>query len=173
MGGLTCHCIALVLSSVIVESADMHREQKFRLRVILSLIILATIPCYCVGLVLVRASKSLVAEPTATLSSTATTGASPSPTQFSTHTIAPSLTATPSTPTSTASLTPTVFSTWTPTATLSHTPTTPNTATFTPTNTQAPPTITVTITPIPPTDTPFSPADTETPTGIPDPSPQP
>jgi len=44
----------------------MRQEQRFRLRIIFVVIILATLPCYCSGLLLVRLRNGLSAQPTET-----------------------------------------------------------------------------------------------------------
>ncbi len=44
----------------------MRQEQRFRLRIIFVVIILATLPCYCSGLLLVRLARGGSAQPTET-----------------------------------------------------------------------------------------------------------
>lgn len=136
-----------------------------RRRLILLTIMLATIPCYCVGIIAISLApdSSATATPSPTFANTAT---QPSPTLFvsptleiitstptETPTITPTatFTLTPSvTPTITATPTdlqpPTDIPTNTPTSTPSSTPTRTSTPTNTPTATATP---TVTITPFP------------------------
>ena len=135
----------------------MEKEQRYRLRVILALILLATLPCYCTGYLLVRVEEGLASRPSATPSLPPTSTQIPSATALPSWTPVSSLTNTPITPTATPSLTPTVFHTWTP----SSTP--PPSATATPTNTEIPsPTFTATFTSPPPSETPLTPAVTDT-----------
>ncbi|MEI7989740.1 MAG: hypothetical protein WCI88_11945 [Chloroflexota bacterium] len=148
---------------------DEQQIKSGRTRYFLIIIILATIPCYCAGLVYVWAVPirplPTPEEPTMIPSLTRL----PSPTVLlPTHIVYPSpfipltrqASLTPSeTPFMFPSLTPTLFLTPTPTftntPTITNTPTTTNTPTLTPTLTFTPtssltPTPTLTITPLPP-----------------------
>ena len=149
--------LSRVYNYVIIKCvmAILSRSGKtLRTRYILVVIILATIPCYCAGLVYAN-SKRAQGTPTATPLASLTWTSSPSPfptnTRLPFNTFTPTLTPTitltltisitPSpfmTPTQTASLTPTVTATFTdtpsPTVTSSptNTSTVTNTLTFTP-----------------------------------------
>lgn len=108
-----------------------------RRRLVLLTIILATIPCYCVGVIAITLApdSSATATPSPTFANTAT---QPSPTLFLSPTleiITGTVTDTPTnTPTSTFTLTPSVTPTVTstPTDLMPPTDTPTNTATFTP-----------------------------------------
>jgi len=131
----------------------IRTERRARIRSILIFIILATLPCYCVGLVIFQLGQQ-AAQPTATPSLTPTE-------PFVPILITPSFTPSPfilATPTETSTAT----ITWTPTMTftLFVPPTRTETPTLTPTYTPTP-TITLiqpTPTEIPPTETPVPPA---------------
>lgn len=131
-------------------------NSRFRIRFILLVIILATIPCYCSGLLLVRTAGTTQESPTstplwaqpATQTAAAGTALIPSFTPIF-------VTATPASPTSVQT-----FPTWTrpPTSTPTHTPTPSQPPlptvqpSFTPTATLTetlPPTVTLTATPEP------------------------
>ncbi len=144
-------------------------------------IIMATVPCYCLGgwalsqdfrliptptatftptatytVVPPTATATATSTPTATLPPTPTEEPSPTitPTPTATETATPTETATQTaTPTATATTTPTPTLTGTATATVTPTatPTGTSTATLTPTNTTAPPTATPTLTATPTT----------------------
>lgn len=126
----------------------MHPEQRLRLRLIFTVIIVATLPCYCLGWIVVRVADIQAAMPTLTPT------APPTWTWTPVFTFAPTLTApasdTPAPPTELPTITPTatLFFTWTPLPT------------WTPTDTLPPPP-TETIPP-PITDTP-APTDTQSP----------
>ena len=112
-----------------------------RIRIILGVIIIATLPFYCVGLLLLQgqdiASRTRTATPTETRIVVASN--TPRPTWTGVITATSSITPSP-TITWTPSITPTAFRTPTRTVTLTHTNT-----------------------PVPPTDTPIPPTDTEVP----------
>jgi hypothetical protein len=139
-------------------------DARFRVRLILIGIVLATLPCYCTGLVMVQLERVQAGLPTATQSPTVTTSstASASPTQVLTTT------ATIWTPTMTATVT-----VWTPTVTATGTQTLTPTNTLLPTQTAtAAPTQTAMPTMVPPTFTPTLPPPTavNTPTLTPTPT---
>lgn len=139
-------------------------DQSTRIRSILLSIILLTLPCYCLGIILLISSQNAVSQPTPTITFTPTE--TPVPPTSIIPTITSSATATyTNTPTITwtASPTYTPFSTPTHTATNTYTPTPSDTPTETPTITSTPTyTETVTLTPTP-TDTPtLTPIVTET-----------
>lgn len=107
-------------------------DRRIRTRTILALVILATLPCYCIGLIMLRSANNA-----AQITPTATFTISPSATQpleipVATTAVPPTavLTETP-TPTWTPSITPTPFRF--PTLTPSYTPTFTLTPTVTPT----------------------------------------
>ena len=129
-----------------------------RRRLTLFIIILATIPCYCIGLVAISLApdNSPTATPSPTFAATATVPSltfspdpsiftqtpsntptvTPTPTDTNTPTYTPSVTATetvfvPPTDTATNTMTFTPSPTWTPSSTPSRTPTPPNTPTAT------------------------------------------
>lgn len=134
-------------------------EGRTRVRYFLLLIIIATLPCYCIGFVALRLAPNPDQRATPTLlqlitrtptpgGPTAVVTFGPIPTQGTQITVLPSLTLTAS---------------WTPSATPSPTVTTSPTPTITPTSTLTP-TVTRTLTP-PPSLTPtFTPTQTEVPT---------
>lgn len=160
MGLFYRNCLLRLQTDDILITVNLPSDPRARLRVILIIIILATIPLYCVGLVAIMVAPSggkVDVTPTFTLSPTSTLNFSVTPVL---NTLTPSLTftntATP-TPSGTPTITPTQFipPTWTP----STTPV-PPTATLTP----VPPS--ATFTPVPPTAT-FTPTATWTDTPIP------
>jgi hypothetical protein len=167
------------LATAIARCYHLAAERKFmdpiqvkrtRLRYILIAITLVTLPCYCVGLIAVRAAGERTPTPTltetATVSSTATLTPSPTDTATITPTITITETATnteTASPTATETPTPTETETETPTATLTETASPTNTSSPTETNTPpATPTSTTTATPTPPQPT-ETPTLTETP----------
>jgi hypothetical protein len=154
------NCLPRLQTDVILTSVNLPADPRMRLRAILIIIILATIPCYCIGLVAIMVAPDggkidQIPTPTLTLTSTYNFSVTPvlntfTPSQTATVTETPSQTGT-------ATNTPTHFipPTWTPSITPTPTWTltlVPPTATFTSTPTW-------TNTPIPPT-----PTWTETPT---------
>jgi hypothetical protein len=146
-------------AGVIIFSGNpsMSKTSKNRLRLVLVFLILATIPCYFLGMVIVYVDRQqdarLVHTPTPT-----PTGILPfTPTWTLSPT--PSLTPPPLTPTLTETATLTATATATETATPTETPTpTPGIPTET-----LPPTDTPTETPLPASDTPLIPSDTPAP----------
>jgi hypothetical protein len=130
-----------LLAGVIMGFLTFTMNSRVRIRYILVIIILATLPCYCAGLLVVQLVNRSPVQPT------------PAPTAPAFLTATWTLFALP-----TFSLTPTfTLATLTPTFTGSVTPTL--TPFFTPTSTQ-----TLTLTSVP-TDTPYpTPTDTLTPT---------
>lgn len=115
-----------------------------KLRSTLLMVILATIPCYCLGVGLLFINEAQSNRPTATITSSATF----------TQTVS---TSAPQVASPTASFTPTITRTWTPSMTF--------TPFRTPTRTETPePSKTATPTLEPPTDTPIPPTDTAAPT---------
>jgi hypothetical protein len=127
---------------------------KKRIRYMLILATLATLPCYCLGLVVLQVNRNRPPEVTPTLTHTVTATA--------TITLTPYITLTP---TSTATITQTATITETGTETQTPTITETPTETTTPTISETPsPTATAT-----PTDTP-PPTRTPTPTGTPTPT---
>jgi hypothetical protein len=140
---------------------DNIQAKRNRLRYILIVITLVTLPCYCAGLIAVRAAGERTSTPTATETPTVTPSATetPSPTDSPTITLTITSTHTP-TFTETASPTPTETSSPTVTETETSTPTATMTASPTATSTS-----TATNTPLPsPTETPTPPPPTENPT---------
>jgi len=123
-------------------------DGRLRVRYILITIILATLPCYCIGLVLVGTAGTREDQITNTPSTSPTRTATISLTVPPTRTLHPTVSKTLQT------------STLTPTGTA--TPTSSPTATFSDTST-ATATPTLTETPVPPTDTP-TPSETLIPT---------
>lgn len=157
----TCEHPSEVLSSG-GQVEEMNREQHLRLRILFMGIILATLPCYCLGWAIVRVADIQASVPTATATQTATWTATPTYTLAPSQTLPPSFTPAPPTETPTITLTPTIFYTWTPSPTPSPTRTSPPpTPTPTPSHTPPPP-------PPPPTEPlPPTPTFTETATEIP------
>ncbi len=146
---------------------DDYSVRRARIRYILALIILATLPCYCIGLVYVWV-RPVLSTPTPELAVTITrTGQAtslPLPTFIiPTAIVPPTLNPTEVwfTPTRFVfpTMTPTEFRTPTATLTLTHTPTATFTLTSSPTNTYT----------VSPTETP-SPTATITPTETPTPT---
>jgi hypothetical protein len=150
-------CVIIYSHQDLIMTSDPFA--RARLRKVLVIVILATIPCYCAGLVAILLAPSRIREanvtPTLTSSSTAVVFATQTSTIFTSLT--PTGSSTPSqTPTSTSSATTTNTPTITQTPTISATPI--------PTNTPFLPPPTFTNTPIPlPTYTSL-PALTSTPT---------
>lgn len=148
--------------------AILQRERRNRIRSFLIIAIVATIPCYCLGLAMLQVD-SFLNRPTRTPTNTYTptiTGTTAPPTDTPvpatgtvTVTLTPTLTFTPSL-TFTAFLTPTTTITLTPSPpppTLTNTPPPPPTLTPTSTPTLAPPTLTPSPTPtLTPTESPDS-----------------
>jgi len=109
-----CDILCLVLSSTTGQVIGMHREQRFRLRLTFIAIILATLPCYCVGWVMVQIAETQVTNPDQLLTASPTRSATATSTPKPTHTERPTKTLLPPTLTRTATHTPTEFMTWTP-----------------------------------------------------------
>lgn len=133
----------------------MHREQRLRLRLTFAIIILATLPCYCLGWSIVQVAEMQAALPTATITHIPTPTTTPTIAPLPTVTAVASIAPLPPSVTPSATLIPTVFYTWTATFTLLPTDTMePPPPTFTeeppPTFTEEP---TPTITEEPPIDT--------------------
>lgn len=129
---------------------DHVQTKRIRLRYILIIITLATLPCYCAGLIAVRAAGDRT----------------PTPTPTETPTVTPSPTITPSPtdiPTITMTITPTDTPTHTETASPTPTETASPTATETPTPTETTPALPTATETEPAVDTPV-PTPTETPT---------
>lgn len=134
---------------------DTRADRRSKTRSSLLFIILATIPCYCLGFVVLRSCQPVSRQPTP----------SPSPIQTTALPQIQSPTSTFTQPVLiiTASQTPTITQTWTPTLTLTPFSTWTRTITPTVTDTSQPPTHTNTP---PPTDTsiPNTPTPSSTPT---------
>jgi hypothetical protein len=156
------NCLPRSQTDDILINVNLPSDPRMRLRAILIIIVLATIPFYCVGLVAIMVvpdGGKIDQTPTFTVSPTSTFNLSVTPVL---NTLTPSLTSTNTatpTQTGTPTITPTLFvpPSWTPSITSTPTWTmtftlVPPTATFTSTST-------LTDTPVPPT-----PTATETPT---------
>ena len=112
-------------------------DARLRLRYTLILIIVATLPCYCLGLILVGfANQGGKEKPTATITPFPSFTPLPSATIFPTFTRFPTFTPTATVPTGTPppSPTPTLTPTVTETPTITPTPTATPTSTATPTD---------------------------------------
>lgn len=123
----------------VVHSMSMNPDSRFRIRFTLFAVILATLPCYCAGLVMVRLAQRPAAIPTT----------EPAPTQ-SEAVVLPSDTPAPVLPSPTNPPTAEPAATVTVTPTPSPEPTWTETPTLEPTETLEPPTNTA----LPPTETP-------------------
>ncbi len=133
-----------------------------RRRINIIAVILATIPCYCIGwLAWTVTPPKVTATPTATISlvNTATPQGTPTPLNGSTNT--------PNWLTATFTFTPSVTLPSSPTSSVtpapSWTPFLPPTLTYTPSWTPIPPSATYTSSPVPPSNTPIPPSNTPVP----------